>query len=359
MKALITLLILIMGVQNQANALPLLAENEAINDWGNLTLYPDHEDPKKFYYFPNSSRLVRDENDVPLFNFTYWGLGNGPLNQAGAYMVFVSKLKSDSEQVTSIKKFLKTKKGGVAVLPVMQSMITLRSTKKGRPPLQKIFDEINFPPYGGRAEDEAGISAVLTGVGAKVFRATLLKKPNAALKVDYCYKVQGLGPDMDAKITVNMKRVYEHFQANAGFKGNLWWRASVKYEVEKLKDKRFVNWEINGGNATDEEYVQTIVTQIIKRMFKPELSTKPSSGSKSSWGFSWFSFNANGVKREELKNEVWNIKRRDLVTREFCVPLVLRDIDNYRDDLVIDADDVDVDMDTDKQLYIDSLKTNK
>lgn len=332
-------LILLLGVVSvNSQALPLLSESAALNVANHLTLYPDHRDPHKFYFFPNSSEVVFDNAGLPLFSFTYWGLDQKE-RDAGAYMVFTSKLKVDQQQQKALEAFLKKNpKSGVAVLPVKKSLITLQSTT-GQPPLKTLFEEFNFAPHAGRAEDEAAVSAVLTKVGARVFRATLTKSPGAAAAVQYCYKVEGLGPDLDARITVKMDRVYDYFKGNVSTKGFLWFKASITREVEKLRQKNYVKWEVNGGNASDEEYVKKVTEQVIKRMFKPELRANPIAMPEgSNWGFSWFRFRAGSVHREELKEEVWDIKRRDLVEREYCMPFVLRDLERFKDRIVINAD---------------------
>lgn len=57
-----------LGHAFQSQALPLLSENAAKRVSEILTLYPDSQDPKKFYYFPNSSVLAQDAGGRPLFS---------------------------------------------------------------------------------------------------------------------------------------------------------------------------------------------------------------------------------------------------------------------------------------------------
>jgi hypothetical protein len=324
------------GVQSQA--LPLLVESAALNSGSALTLYPDHQDPKKFYFMPNSSKIGRDNRSIPTFSFTYYGLKDPAATEGGALMVYVGRLTSDPDQAKALADFLLAHPGtGVAVLPIQESTVALTSTVAGSTPLKPFFSEFNFSTRAGRAEDEVGVNAVLTKVGAKIFRANLLGEAGASLKFDMCYKVQGLGPAMDGKIHARMDRIYDHFAASA--RGGYWWfSASISREVETLIQHNDVSWEINGGTAKDEDYIREATAQIVARLFKPELNM-----SQAGTGTVWdkvtpFSFNVSSTHKEEMKEETWIIKRRDLITREYCVPLVVKDISDYRKQCVIDAD---------------------
>jgi len=321
----------------QSQALPLLSESAALNSGSALTLYPDHQDPTKFYFMPNSSKIGRDSKNVPTFSLTYYGLDDPKATDSGGFMVYVGRLTSDTDQSAAIDNFLKSHPGaGVAVLPIVESTIDLTSTA-GSAALSPLYSEFNFSQKGGRAEDEIGINAMLTRIGAKVMKASLLKEAGASMKWDMCYKVQGLGPAMDGEITVNMNRVYDHFAATASA-GGFWWRASINVEIEKLVKSKDVSWVINGGDAKDEDYIREATQTIVERMFKPELTMSPS-GNKTVWdNITPFSFGASYTHREEHDTEHWVIKRRTLETREFCVPLTLKDIQDNKDKCVIDAD---------------------
>lgn len=327
----------VFGTPTSAHALPLLSQNAAQNVSSALTLYPDHENPNLFYFMPNSSAFAKDEKTgLPVFGLTYWGLSNGgPLADAGAYMVFSLRLQSDSDQKAALQAAIASGKK-IAVLPVMKSIVGLSTTKPGgAPPLGRLFDEFNFSRAAGTAEAEVAVNSVMTGVGAKVMRSMI--ETEAALKIDYCYTVQGLGPDFDAKVEVDWSRVYEDFQFHAS--GGWWWtRFQIDKQVEKLKQDNAVRIEINGGTAADEEYVKSVADKIVARLFNPELSMTPTGSLPLEAGWSFSRFQLKFTDKSELKKEVFTIKRRDMVEREFCVPMTLKDIASYKDKLVKDAD---------------------
>lgn len=328
---------LIFGLASRTTwAVPLLGETAgSIKVSGQVTLYRDHENPNKVYYFPNSTRFSQDHKGVPLFNFVYWNLEDP--KAGGAYMTMTTRLAPDEEQKKDLENFIAMNPQiEVAVLPVLSSTIGLQTTALGQSPLQGLFGEFNFAKHGGRAEDEIGVNAVLTAVGAKAFKALLTHSGGSAvLKMDYCYRIQGYGPNMDARIIVNMKRVYEYFQAShSGGWG--WFSWNIRSVVEKLVAERSIAIEMNGGDAQEWEYVRAISEALTARLFVPELSATPHAVAAP--GNRLFRFGGGSIRKEELQTEIWSWRRRDLVELDFCTNIQIKDLEPYRDLLVISAD---------------------
>lgn len=322
------------GLMNStAFALPLLAESAGIYVNDVVTAYPDHEDPSLVYVMPNSSMMAKDAAGLPQFGFTYWGLSNGGnIADAGAYLSFTARLTPDESMKRALEG-LRQQGKRIALLPVQSSLVGLTSTRNGSP-LGDLFKEFNFSRVGGRAEDEIGVNAVLNGVGAKVFKAAI--DTPQLFKMDYCYKVQGLGPNFDAKIMVRFDKVYDHFAASVSTGG--WFsRVNIQTEIEKLEQRGDVKITINGGDAKREEYIRKLVETIVARVFKPELSNSPAAaGGGGGWSFSRYSLSY--THREELHEENWSWKIRDNIEREFCTAISLKDIKPHKAELVRDAD---------------------
>lgn len=338
--ALKNILLLITGVllTFKVYAVPLLGETAGTIECGLVTLYKDHADPNKVYFFPNSTEFSKGNDDIPLFNFVYWGLDNVGAQDQGAYMTLTTHLASDATKAKNLKDCIKSNPNlKISVLPIKSSTIGLqKTTYDGSSPLSALFTEFNFAKAGGRPEDEIGVNAVLNAVGARAFRAMLLKgNGGSKLKIDYCYNVQGYGPSMDAKIRVNMKRVYEFFQASASV-NNWFFSVGISRSVEKLHAEGAIHIEKNGGDAKDWEYLTKIAETVTTRLFKPELSASQSVGVAS--GNRPFIFTGGGVTKEEQKEETWTWVRRDLEEREFCTAVVLKDLEPYMSKLVISAD---------------------
>jgi hypothetical protein len=320
-------------------AIPLLGETAGTIKEGMLTLYKDHENPNKVYFFPNSTKFSVDQNKVPLFSFVYWGL-TPPINpqEAGAYLTMSTHLASDSSQESALKNFMdKNPDFEIAVLPIKSSVVGLTTTAGSTPdgtksPLSALFSEFNFSKVGGRAEDEIGINAVLTFAGAKAFKA-LLSKSNTGqmIKFDYCYNIQGFGPNMNAIIKMNLSRVYDYFSARVSSGFWFWKSSDIKRVTEELYQKNEIAIVMNGGDATQWEALNQVAQTIAVRLFKPELSATPETTTNTF-------FSLNSVHKEELKEEVWNFVRRDLETREFCTSINIKDLEPYSNNLIVNAD---------------------
>ena len=327
---------LFLTLSSQSFAYPIVSDSEAIRYGDVLTLYLDHREANKVYFAPNSSMLAKDNSDMPMFGLTTWGLNEVPFRpeNAGAWVTFTARLTSDPLQAAALARYLEDNPNKrVAIIPVKESTLGLESNKPGAP-FSKLFDEMSISRIGGHLEDEIGFMSTLTGIGAKVFKEAV-KKPDS-LKIQYCYTFDGAGPDMDAKITVNWQRVYDHYRSS--FTVGRWWRkATITREVEKLRQSGHVKWEINGGTADDQEYVKEVAEQIVKRLFVPILQYVPAGQTKEARGWSFMSFNHSSTHRSEHKEEVWEMSRRQLVERERCLPVNVRDVKNYYTDLVSDT----------------------
>jgi hypothetical protein len=331
----------------KAFSVPLFGETAGTIKQGVLTLYKDHENPKKVYFFPNSTRFSVDQDNVPLFNFVYWGLGvAGTANdEKGGYMTLSTHLASDKDQAAALEVYMKDHpEMEIAVLPIKSSIIGISTTaatvsSTGGPlpsaPLRGLFTEFNFAKVGGRAEDEIGVNAVLTATGARAFKALLTNdKAGSLIKFDYCYTVQGYGPNLNATVTVNMRRVYDFFEAKTTV-GWFWNPVTIKSATESLNENHDISIIMNGGDAKQWESLNTVAQTITTRLFKPELEASPIAHASAN---TYFSLNIGNRHKEELKSEVWNFVRRDLENREFCTAVVIKDLKPYINQLVTNAD---------------------
>lgn len=325
---------LILG--SAAHAVPLFGEAAGTIKDGNLTLYKDDSDPHKVYYFPNSSRLSLGQNKVPLFNFTYWGISTTPMAaDAGAYMSLTTHLAPDESQQQALDNYVKNHPDmEVAVLPIKSSKVGLNSNT-GNPALDDFFKEFDFPPVGGRAEDQIGVNATLTGRGAKVFYSQLKNAGGGGmLKFDYCYDFQGFGPSMNASIVAKMQEVYDYFEAHAS-SGGFWHKADIRRVTEILTNNKSIVITQNGGDATDSEIINRVADEITKMLFTEILSHN---GIPAADGNRLWNFGVSSVHRETLTTYTWTWNRRELVEEQFCTAVDLRDLAGFADKLIVSAD---------------------
>ncbi len=330
--AVVTALTSFVGIK-KAHALPLLSENAArdfISDEA-LTIYPDSSDPNKFYYFPNTSTLTEGKDGTPEFSLAYTGI-DADLPDAQGLMTATFHLKSNKRQVDAIQMFLqRNKKAGVAVLPVMAS--TLGAGDPAKP--MSIFKSIDLPQHGGLPDSDVGFSCELNKMGVKLMRAQIMGDTAKGLQA--CYKVQGLGPNMDAHVTIHWSQVYDYLKASASG-GYWWWHVDVSRVVETLRTQGVINIVINGGTAKEQDYVNKIADQMIEKFFKADLSASPGSAGSTIFNETPLQLNVSSVHKEDVKDFEGNWIIRDLVEHEFCLDMNLHDVAPYAKTKVIDAD---------------------
>jgi hypothetical protein len=315
-----------------ANALPLLAENAA-QDGGPLTAYPDHEDKNLVYFAPNSSGVAKsDETGLPRFHLINVNHPKGTDPKVyGGTMSFTLRLKSSADQAKEIEK-MKAKGFKVALLPVVSSTINIKNNGTGAVPLTSLFKELNYSTKAaGTMESEIGLNSELTYLGSKIFTAAI--DTGTVYNLDYCYLVQGLGPNMDAKIYVNMKRVYDYFRTSWST-GSIFRRIEITAEVEKLIKEKTISVEINGGEAKDRDYIWALTDKIVSRIFVPEIKAGSANEGGGGGGFSISRYSLNYSHKVEQDSETWFFKGRENKRSEFCNNIGVEDVRTYKNQLV-------------------------
>ncbi len=298
-----------------AYALPILSESE--DGTGLLaTIYPDHSDGNKFYFFPNTGGLEKDSKGQPRFGMSYWTPAT-PEATAGYFSgIFRLGLSGDLQQ--SVQNHIKAGKK-MAVMPVQESHLYFMEDKSGQRVMSDLYKEISLAPWSGRAEDSIGVSASLTPVGAKAFAGILSSGGNAA-DLSYCYEVKGLSPLFHATIDLNYHKLYRHFVAQASG-GRWWWKWSVRKEVQKLVESGDILITINGGTANQYDYIMSLVDRFVERWMKPQLDNRQAHTSGK--------YSISEAITEEDHDLHFSLTQRELVSREFCVALGLGELKEF------------------------------
>ncbi len=317
----------------EAGALPLLSENAAryfISDEA-LAIYPDSTDAQKFYYFPNTSVLTEGADGTPEFSLAYSGVESNSPN-GGGLMTAIFHLKSNKKQVDAIERFLADHKGAsVAVLPVLASTLSAGDPTK----FLSIFKGIDLPPFGGLPDTDVGFSCELTVFGVNLIMAQIEAGTSKGLHA--CYKFEGLGPNMDARIYIHWQQIYDYLRASAS--GTYYWfHADIQRVTEEMHTKGLVEITIDGGSAKEQDYIMKIADQMIEKFFKADLAASPTQAGSNIFSNTPFTLSVNSVHKEDIKdfNGRWVI--RDLTQREICVDMSLHDVAPYAKTKVINAD---------------------
>ncbi len=298
-----------------AFSLPILTESS--DGHGLLaTIYPDHENPKKFYFFPNTGSLEKDESGYPKFGMSYW---IPDANETiGGYFSGIFRLGVSHDLSQSIELH---KKSGhfVAVMPVQESHLYFMENREGQRIMTDLYKEISVPPFSGRAEDSIGISASLTRSGSRMLSSILRNGGNGA-DLNYCYEIKGVSPIFDAKIRLNYHKVFTHFIAKADG-GILWWKWSIRSEMQKLVESGDIQIEVNGGNANQYDYIMALADRMILKFMTPILDNRQGSTSGR------FSLNYNSTTED--RETSFELKQREIISREYCVALGIGELKEF------------------------------
>ncbi len=298
-----------------AVALPILTESE--DGTGLLaTIYPDHENTNKVYFFPNSGGLEKTDAGVPRFGMSYWTPEEG--STTGGYFSGIFHLGVSGDLKAAVEN---NKKAGkqVAVIPVQESHIYFMEDREGGRLMTDLYKEISMPPFSGRAEDSIGISASLTPTGAKMLSSILSAGGNGA-DLKYCYEIKGLSPIFHANIQLNYHKVYTHFLAQASG-GRWWWKWNVRTEIEKLVESGDIKIEINGGTANQYDYIMALADRMITKFMVPILDNRRGTTSGR--------FGVSFTQIMEDREMSFDLKQRELICREYCVALGLDQLKEF------------------------------
>lgn len=300
-----------------AMALPILSESE--DGTGLLaTIYPDHEDKNKVYFFPNTGNLEKDSKGQPRFGMSYWTPAEAGQNSVAGYFSGIFRLNVSGDLNEAIQNHLKSGKK-VSVMPIQESQIYFMEDREGNRLMTELFKEVSFPPKGGRAEDSIGVSATLTSSGAKMLTSILSNGGNGA-DLHYCYEVKGLSPVFHGTIELNYHKLYRHFIAQASG-GKWWWKWQIRKEVQHLIEEGNIKITINGGTANQYDYIMAIADRFIERWMRPQLDNRQA---KVSGRFGM----AEAVTEEDHELR-FDMKQRELIQREFCVSLGLGELKEF------------------------------
>ena len=254
---------------------------------------------------------------VPRFAMSYWATNGAELG--GGYMTGVFNLSKNQELTDSINANM-ARGYKMSVLPVTKSFLSFMQNEDGERVLKHIFDEVAIAPYAGRAEDSFSLSASLSPIGGKMIAQQLLNSGMAG-ELKYCYEVTGVTPVFHAKIRMDFDKVYTHFVASSRGRWG-WFKWNVRHEVEKLVSSKNIEITINGGDATQNDYIMEITERLMKDFFVEQTQNRRA-------GSSGRTFSVSYIRIEEHRELKYELKQRKIVDREYCIGLGMDGIKQF------------------------------
>lgn len=172
-------LILILLAAHIALALPVVNENRASS--GVITIYPDHQDPDRFYIAPNVVTLARDKKGRPQFSYVEYRKGWFQ-KKALVQMTLVPYYTRDELDGAEKKILEANPKAQFSGLPFTSSHIDFADALTGLVESQDCVHE------SGLIGQEISCAFTLTPQGRDVF-LTLIKRRILVTTMNYQYGV--------------------------------------------------------------------------------------------------------------------------------------------------------------------------
>lgn len=322
-------------LSTQAYALPILRESAATYDSMFVTIYPDHRNPNLYYFLPNSMQFAKDPvTGVPDFSLNTYGAEQSDPKLAKGWITFVFRAAVTPDVQAALNSFKKDHPGAIlATLPVGESYLTVGTSRDGVPSSGGAdwFKSWDLPPYGGVFESEVGGNAYLTGEGAKMM-STIVFQPKTSFSLNYCFKVDGVTPNMDARVVIDYQKVFTHFKTSAKT-GWLWWGGEVTNDVRKLVENGSISIALH-GDTKFEDVVFQMARDFAKDYLKSTLDSTVGGGSSDTFPFRFARFGFNAGSTEERRTVTLDIRKQADLTDVRCIAAPFRDVAPYASKIV-------------------------
>ncbi len=180
------LLILLLLITGNALALPVLNESVATNSI--YTIYPDHQDENLYYISPNYMGIARDEDGIPLFNYTEYKVG---WRRYRATAQVILRVNNYEEELSKAKETVLSynAKARFALIPFYESEI-LFNDKFGR----AILSHACTHPAGEYSAEQSCILN-FSHFGKNIFKNSIHKR--LTLVMNFSYQVIGVNATAD------------------------------------------------------------------------------------------------------------------------------------------------------------------
>ena len=251
---------------------------------GPLTLFPDINDPKVFYYVTDKPRIGTGANGKPQFSFLKY-VDNDPANKEGAggglvHAVIVLEVTEEHRKQAE-RELQRIKPGSTLRGPILFTdgtiaLISSIANKDGEFTKQ-VLGVGKAPILDGH---KAAISVLLNKQGAKILWESF-KTPTPDMSVSFEMKMQGYRSPKRVKIEANFDQVYESsvFQAAAAVNGPVLLAGEINSTFEDLRKSGAIKVEQYGEDEDLEKALETAYNKLTSMMFDPAGGTgSPSLG---------------------------------------------------------------------------------
>ncbi|MEK2646771.1 hypothetical protein [Bdellovibrio sp. BCCA] len=166
MKNIMTLFFITLAVSS-AWAIPVVNENVANS--GVMTIYPDHQDPHRYYVAPNVVMIATNSEGVPYFS--YGEFRKNLINKIGVIsMTLVPAYTREELELAKAEILKKDPKAEFSGVPFIESKLSLTGV------LAELIGENECNHRGGLIGQEQSCAIVLTSKGRTFFLKSIQKR---------------------------------------------------------------------------------------------------------------------------------------------------------------------------------------
>lgn len=249
---------------------------------GNLTIFSDDVNPDVFYYVCVQPNIIRDENGRPRMDayaiIPESGVGERDSIVEAGIMMDISLAPAEEDLLAAeeqIKKILGRPPKLLAPAPIKEGSVKMIVAAAGDEPDPKkwfVTSEVKSSVFGN---NNAALVARATGNDAKLLIAALDSDVIAA-SVHYSLTMLGITPVFKAKMKVDWKKVYHHFEKFEKM-NFIFYTDEVTAAIDSLKETAGIQVEIEEldpdiKSEALKSLMNELKSEVFKKIFQPAAS---------------------------------------------------------------------------------------
>lgn len=248
---------------------------------GELTLFPDLNDAKSYYYVSDKPHLATDENGKPQFSFLRYvdnvrsgadqpeareGMGGGIVHAVVALSVSKEQLRDAQRELARLKP------GATIQGPVVYKSGRFGLISSFKDPQGGLTTQVvglgNAPVLDG---EKAAISMQLTKQGAKILWESF-NTPTPDISFSFEMVMDGFRSPHQAVIDADFDQIYQHQAFSAGI-ASTYLSAEIKAAFDDLARKGAIKVSQVGSDEKMDALVTTAYNKLTDIMFAPVSGT--------------------------------------------------------------------------------------
>ncbi|HLT71183.1 MAG TPA: hypothetical protein VKZ75_00960, partial [Cyclobacteriaceae bacterium] len=238
---------------------------------GELTLYPDRDDPKSYYYLVDKPKIAVDANGKPQFSFLRYvdNTPTGDEGEGGGIVHAIVELQVSEDQRREAETELQGIESGAKLIgPVAYkdgSIALISSTMQPDGEFSRqVIGMGKAPLLDGH---KAAVSVLLTKLGAKVLHASF-QTPTPDMTFAFEMTISGYRMPKKAIIEANFDMIYEHKAFRAAIAAPVL-QAEVNMAFDDLVRSGAIKVINKGADEQMEKLIEDAYNKLTRMMFEP------------------------------------------------------------------------------------------